>query len=35
MPIGLQLVGRPWAEAMLCTAGDAFQRATDWHLRKP
>jgi aspartyl-tRNA(Asn)/glutamyl-tRNA(Gln) amidotransferase subunit A len=35
MPIGLQLVGRPWSEAALCTAGDAFQRATDWHLRTP
>jgi len=35
LPIGLQLVGRPWAEAMLCTAGDAFQQATDWHLRRP
>ncbi len=35
MPIGLQLVGRPWSEAALCTAGDAFQRVTDWHLRRP
>ncbi|MCA3104733.1 MAG: amidase [Rhodocyclaceae bacterium] len=35
MPIGLQLVGAPWSEALLCTAGDAFQRETDWHLRRP
>jgi len=35
LPIGLQLVGRPWSEATLCTAGDAFQRITDWHLRRP
>ncbi|MBC7780824.1 MAG: amidase [Proteobacteria bacterium] len=34
MPIGLQIVGRPWSEALLCTAGDAFQRVTDWHLRR-
>ena len=35
MPVGLQLVGAPWSEALLCTAGDAFQRETDWHLRRP
>jgi len=35
MPIGLQLVGAPWSEPLLCTAGDAFQRETDWHLRRP
>ena len=35
LPVGLQLVGAPWSEALLCTAGDAFQRETDWHLRRP
>ena len=35
MPVGLQLVGAPWSEALLCTAGAAFQRETDWHLRRP
>jgi aspartyl-tRNA(Asn)/glutamyl-tRNA(Gln) amidotransferase subunit A len=33
LPIGLQLVGRPFAEADLLAAGDAYQRATGWHLR--
>ncbi|GAB4172535.1 MAG: Asp-tRNA(Asn)/Glu-tRNA(Gln) amidotransferase subunit GatA [Geothermobacteraceae bacterium] len=31
LPIGMQLIGRPFAEADLVRAGDAFQRATDWH----
>jgi len=35
MPIGLQLVGRPFAEATLLAAGHAFQRETDWHQRVP
>ena len=35
LPIGLQLVARPFAEATLLTAGRAFQRATDWHQRAP
>jgi len=35
LPIGLQLVARPFAEAALLRAGHAFQRETDWHLRVP
>jgi aspartyl-tRNA(Asn)/glutamyl-tRNA(Gln) amidotransferase subunit A len=35
MPIGLQLVGRPFDEATALRAGHAFQRVTDWHLRAP
>jgi len=35
MPIGLQLVARPFDEATALRAGHAFQRATDWHLRQP
>jgi len=35
MPIGLQLVARPFAEEMLLRIGHAFQQATDWHLRAP
>lgn len=34
-PVGLQLVASPWQEATLVAAGDAFQRATDWHLQLP
>ncbi len=35
LPIAIQLVGRPFAEAVLLAAGYAYQRETDWHLRLP
>ena len=35
MPIGMQLIARPFDEATALRAGHAFQRATDWHLRVP
>jgi aspartyl-tRNA(Asn)/glutamyl-tRNA(Gln) amidotransferase subunit A len=35
LPIGLQIVARPWAEATVLRAGYAYEQATDWHTRKP
>lgn len=35
LPIGLQIVGRPWAEAKILRAAFAYEQATEWHLRKP
>jgi aspartyl-tRNA(Asn)/glutamyl-tRNA(Gln) amidotransferase subunit A len=35
MPLSLQLAARPFEEALLVRAGDAYQRATDWHLHEP
>jgi aspartyl-tRNA(Asn)/glutamyl-tRNA(Gln) amidotransferase subunit A len=35
LPIGLQLVARPWAEALLLRAAHQYQLATDWHKRQP
>jgi aspartyl-tRNA(Asn)/glutamyl-tRNA(Gln) amidotransferase subunit A len=35
MPLGMQINGRPWEDALVLRAGDAFQRRTDWHLRRP
>ena len=35
LPIGLQLVARPWAEANLLRAAHAYEAATEWHLRRP
>jgi len=35
LPIGLQIVSKPWAEAKLLQAGQAFEQATEWHTRHP
>ena len=35
LPIGLQIAGRPFAEARILKAADAHQRDTDWHRRRP
>lgn len=35
LPVGLQIVGQPWAEATILRAGAAYQRATSWHHRRP
>lgn len=35
LPLGFQLIGRHFEEALLLRAGQAFQRATDWHAHRP
>lgn len=35
MPVGMQLLGRPFDEALLFSVGHAYQKATEWHLRLP
>ncbi|HEY7902149.1 MAG TPA: amidase family protein, partial [Casimicrobiaceae bacterium] len=35
LPVAVQLLAAPFAEATLVRAGRAFQQATDWHLRRP
>ncbi len=35
LPIGLQISGRPFAEAAVLRAADAYQRDTAWHRRRP
>lgn len=35
LPVGLQIVSRPWAEDAVLRSAYAFEQATDWHLRKP
>jgi aspartyl-tRNA(Asn)/glutamyl-tRNA(Gln) amidotransferase subunit A len=35
LPIGLQLVARPWQEAPLLAAAHAYEQVTDWHTRLP
>src|SRR5262249_47977225 len=35
LPVGLQIVGRPFDEATVLRVADSYQRATDWHTRRP
>jgi len=35
LPIGLQLIGKPFDEPTILRAGHAFEQATEWHKRKP
>jgi aspartyl-tRNA(Asn)/glutamyl-tRNA(Gln) amidotransferase subunit A len=34
LPVAVQLLGSPFAEATLIRAGRAFQQATEWHLQR-
>ena len=35
LPIGLQIIGRLWDEAGIMQVGHAYERATEWHKRRP
>jgi aspartyl-tRNA(Asn)/glutamyl-tRNA(Gln) amidotransferase subunit A len=34
LPIGLQLIGKPFGEETILKAGYAFEQATEWHKKK-
>jgi len=34
-PVGLQIVGNYWSEALMLSVAHAYQQATDWHTRVP
>jgi aspartyl-tRNA(Asn)/glutamyl-tRNA(Gln) amidotransferase subunit A len=34
LPMGAQLIGQRFSEALICAVGAAYQRETDWHLRR-
>ena len=35
LPLGLQLVGKPFADARVIASAHAYQQVTDWHTRRP
>jgi aspartyl-tRNA(Asn)/glutamyl-tRNA(Gln) amidotransferase subunit A len=35
LPLGMQIVGRPFGEPAILRIGHAYERATDWHARRP
>ena len=35
LPIGLQIGGRPFAEATVMKVAHAYEQSTDWHTRRP
>jgi aspartyl-tRNA(Asn)/glutamyl-tRNA(Gln) amidotransferase subunit A len=35
LPMGLQVLGKPFGEAMVYRVAKAYESATDWHLRRP
>ena len=35
LPVGLQLLGKPFAEDVILRVADAFERVTDYHTRWP
>ena len=35
MPMGLQIVGRPFAEETVLRVAYAYEQSTDWHTRRP
>src|SRR6185436_10000970 len=35
LPLGMQIVGRPFDETTILRVGHAYEQATDWHTRRP
>ena len=35
LPLAIQIVGRPFDEAMVLRVAHAYEQATDWHRRRP
>ena len=35
LPVGMQIISRPFGDATVLRAGHAYQTATDWHERRP
>jgi len=35
LPVGLQIIGRHFDEGTVLRTAHAYERSTDWHLRRP
>ncbi len=35
LPLGMQILGRPFGEEAMLRVGHAYERATEWHTRRP
>ncbi len=35
LPLGMQILGRPFGEETILRVGHAYERATEWHARRP
>jgi aspartyl-tRNA(Asn)/glutamyl-tRNA(Gln) amidotransferase subunit A len=35
LPLGMQILGRPFGETTILRVGHAYEQATDWHTRRP
>ncbi len=35
LPLGMQIIGRPFGETTILRVGHAYERATEWHTRRP
>src|SRR5207245_8524437 len=35
LPLGMQILGRPFGETTILRIGHAYERATSWHTRRP
>src|SRR5499426_1865259 len=35
LPLGMQIIGRPFGEETILRIGHAYERATEWHARRP
>jgi aspartyl-tRNA(Asn)/glutamyl-tRNA(Gln) amidotransferase subunit A len=35
LPLGMQILGRPFGETTILNVAHAYERATDWHTRRP